>query len=175
MIVRTRSRLLARTLAILFAAAILAELFHAAFARDLAGADAPDFALRSVNGGNVRLSEYRSEVVAVAFWASWCGECRDRLPDLERLQKAFGEQGLRVLSVSFDEQASAARATAEAARVSFPVLTDPDGEVGRVYDVDDLPLIVLIDRAGRVRASYEGGGAVTDEAIGREIRALLAE
>jgi peroxiredoxin len=174
MIVRTRTRLLARALAILFAAAIVAELFHAAIARDLTGAEAPDFALRSTSGQNLRLSEYRSEVVALAFWASWCGSCREELPGLERAQQALGGDGLRVLSVSFDEAAEAARDTAAAARVSFPVMVDPDGEVGRLYDVDDLPLVVLIDRGGKVRGAYQGRDASAGD-LEREIRALLAE
>ena len=44
---------------------------------------APDFALRSVAGSNHRLSEHRGEVVALIFWASWCGDCRR---ELERLR-----------------------------------------------------------------------------------------
>lgn len=175
MIVRSRGKLLARALAVFFAAAILAELAHVALARDLAGNDAPDFALRSVAGNNIRLSEYRSDVVAVAFWASWCGDCRSGLPVLEKLQQQLGADGLRVLGVSFDKDVPAARESATAARVSFPVLMDPDGEVGRLYDVGDLPLVVLIDRGGRVRQTYKGGRAATEQALAKEIRALLAE
>ena len=72
-------------------------------------------------GKNLRLSEYRSDVVAVAFWASWCGDCRNGLPVLEKLQQQMGADGLRVLSVSFDKEAPAAREVAEAAHVSFLV------------------------------------------------------
>ncbi len=175
MIVRARGRLLARAVAFLLAAAIAAQLVHAAFARGLEDSQAPDFALKSSAGKNFRLSEYRSEVVAIAFWASWCGACREQLPDLERLQQALRSDGLRVLSVSFDENSSAAQETAAAARVSFPVLLDAAGEVGRLYDVDDLPLVVLVDRAGRLRGSYEGGGAAAGHALDRAIRDLLAE
>jgi peroxiredoxin len=175
MIIRSRGKLLARAFAVLFAVAILAQLVHTAFARDLAGLQAPDFALKSTGGKNFRLSEYRSEVVALAFWASWCGDCRDGLPALEKLQQAMGADGLRVLAVSFDEEAAAARETAQAARVSFPVLVDPAGEVGRLYEVDDLPLVVLVDRQGRVRGTYAGGRSTTAQALRRDIQALLAE
>ena len=175
MIIRTRGRLLARALAVLFAAAVIAQFVHAAIARDVAGVEAPDFALKGVSGRNFRLSEYRSDVVALAFWASWCGECRDGLPALEKLQQSLGADGLRVLSVSFDEKAAAAQEMAAAAHVTFPVLTDPDGDVGRLYDVGDLPMVVLVDRQGKVRGVYEGGRSTMEQALAKDIRALLAE
>lgn len=172
MILRSRSRGLARALTCLLAAALAAQIIHAAVARDFTAA--PDFALKSTAGQNFRLSEYRSEVVAIAFWASWCGSCREQLPLLERMQQSLGADGLRVLSVSFDEKPDAAREAAAAARVTFPVLVDPDGEAGRLYDVGTLPLVVIVDRYGKVRASYEGGEAA-EQAITREIRSVLAE
>jgi peroxiredoxin len=171
MIVRARGRLLGRALAVLFAAAILAQLIHAAVARDFT--EAPDFALKSTTGDNFRLSEYRSEVVAIVFWASWCGACREQLPALERLQQALAADGLRVLSVNFDDKPAAAREAAQAAGVSFPVLMDPAGEAGRLYDVGKLPQVVVVDRNGRLRASYSG--AASGQAMAREIRAVLTE
>ncbi len=170
----SRGRLLARALALLVAAAITAELFHAAFAHDSTGSDAPDFVLKSIAGKNLRLSEYRSEVVAVAFWASWCGDCRGGLPVLEKLQQQLGADGLRVLSVSFDKDAPAAREVAEAAHVSFPVLLDPAGEVGRLYAVGNLPVVVLVDRNGKIRGSYTGGRSVTEK-LATDVRTLLRE
>ena len=175
MIVRARGKLLARTLAVLFSVALLAQLVHVALARDLAGIDAPDFVLKSVAGRNIRLSEYRSEVVALAFWASWCGDCREGLPALERLQQSLAADGLRVVAVNFDAQADRVRESAGGARVSFPMLLDPAGEVGRLYAADHLPFIVLVDRGGKIRQTFQGNRAATDPALTAKIRSLLAE
>ena len=175
MIVRSRGRLLARALAILFAVALLAQLVHVALARDSAAVEAPDFALRSVAGPNVRLSEYRSEVVALAFAASWCGDCRAGLSALDHLHQSLAADGLRVVAVSFDNRVDQARQFAAATGSSYPVLMDPEGEVGRLYHVNDLPFVVLVDRSGRIRHSFHGSRAVTDPALTAEIRALLAE
>jgi peroxiredoxin len=175
MIIRTRGKLLARALVVLFAAAVIAQFVHSALARDVIGVEAPDFALKGISGRNFRLSEYRSDVVALAFWASWCGECRDGLPVLERLQQSMGPDGLSVLSVSFDEKAADAKDMAAAARVTFPVLVDSDGELGRLYDVGDLPMVVLVDRQGKVRGVFEGGRSATEQVLAKDIRALLAE
>lgn len=175
LVIRPRGRLLARAVAVFFAVALLAEAFHVALAGEPAAREAPDFALKSAAGPNLRLSEFRSDVVAVAFWASWCGACRAELGKLQALQDDLGPGGLRVLAVSFDEDAGVARETAAAERVSFPVLLDADGEVGELYDVSDLPTVVLVDRAGGVRGVFEGSRAVARAPLADDVRALLAE
>ena len=165
LVARRRRRLLA--LAMLLGVALLAVLLQTAHAAaPAAGEEAPDFVLKSTAGANLRLSEYRSEVVALAFGASWCGVCRDGSATLASLQQEFAARGLRVLAVSFD---------ADAASAPFPVLIDTAGETGRLYDVDDLPLVVLVDREGRLRHRFPSGRAVPEAALRSELGRLLAE
>ncbi len=129
---------------------------------------APDFALRSVTGSNHRLSEHRGEVVAVLFWASWCGDCRRELERLERLRATYAPAGLVVLAVSLDDDPARAAALAEATGIAYPVLLDKDKRVSRAYQADRLPLILLIDRNGVIRARHDA----LDE---REERGLLVQ
>jgi len=131
-------------------------------------ATAPDFALRSVAGSNYRLSEHRGEVVALIFWASWCGDCRRELERFEKLQATYGPAGFVVLSVSLDEEPARAADIAKSVGVDFPVLLDTGHKVSRTYKADDLPLILLIDRNGVIRARHDA----LDE---REERGLLVE
>jgi len=136
---------------------------------------APDFALKSSTGVNLRLSEYRSEVVALAFVASWCGACRDGMPQLRRLQQELAADGLRVLVVDFDTRPEAAAEVAAAAAGAFPVLLDPAGETGRLYDIGRLPTLVLVDRGGQLRGQYRDGQLASQAELTRGLRALLAE
>ena len=115
---------------------------------------APDFALRSSAGSNHRLSEHRGEVVALVFWASWCGDCRRELERFERLRKTYAPVGLVVYGVNLDKAAAQAGAIAGATGIGYPVLVDADKSVSRAYRADDLPLIVLIDRNGAIRARH---------------------
>src|SRR5690606_24048538 len=72
----------------LFAALAAASGLGAlASTRDLIGQEAPDFALRAVEGGNMRLSEHRGEVVVLSFWGSRCAPCRTQLAALDRSLK----------------------------------------------------------------------------------------
>ena len=60
---------------------------------------APDFVLRSLDDGNLRLSEFRSEVVVLNFWSVWCSNCRDAASALEEFYQQYESAGLQVLSV----------------------------------------------------------------------------
>lgn len=136
---------------------------------------APDFVLKSTAGPNLRLSEYRGEVVMLAFWASWCGECRAQLESFEELHQSYGGSGLELLSISLDSSLSQAENTAASLDVSFPVLYDARGEVGELYDIDDLPMVVYVDREGRVREMVEGYSRSEHESFVERLRGLLRE
>lgn len=157
-------------------AAVVAAWLAAAFAgAEPAGEQAPDFVLKSVTGENIRLSEYRGRVVLLAFWASWCGECRTQLEGLESLRARYEGAGFELMSVNLDRDMDDASDAAASAGVGFPVLHDAGGAVGEEYDVSSIPYVVLIDRDGVVRESFEGYRRGEEEGYLERVRALLNE
>jgi peroxiredoxin len=136
---------------------------------------APDFALASSAGTNYRLSEYRGEVVALVFWASWCGDCRRELERFERLRRTYGSVGLTVLGVNLDEDPGRAAALAGAAGIGYPVLLDQGQDVSRTYRADELPLIVLIDRHGAIRARHDALDERDERGLLVDLRDLIDE
>jgi len=136
---------------------------------------APDFALKALDGSNYRLSEYRGEVVALVFWASWCGGCRRELERLERLQGTYGEAGLEVLGVTLDEVPEDARSVVAGLGVGFPQLHDAGKSVSRNYRPASLPATLLISRDGAIRYRYGELDARTERAMLGELRRLLDE
>jgi len=154
-------------------AALLAVAGAAASAAE--GPSAPDFALASTAGSNYRLSEYRGEVVALVFWASWCGDCRRELERFERLRRTYGSVGLAVLGVNLDQEPERAAALAGAAGIGYPVLIDAGKEVSRVYRADDLPLIVLVGRHGAVRARHSALDERDEQGLLVNLRDLIDE
>jgi peroxiredoxin len=143
----------------------------------LVGQPAPDFALRSWDGANMRLSEHTGEVVLINFWATWCGPCRQEMPLLDEIYGKYRRAGLVLFSVNLDEDRDldAAREMAKTLRVSYPVLFDARKEVSRAYQASIMPLTVLIDREGVVRYVSEGYKVGYEARYTEKLRELLNE
>jgi peroxiredoxin len=149
-----------------------AEIANAA---GLQGSEAPDFVLRSVQGKNIRLSEYRGEIVMLAFWASWCGACQPALEGLGETFERYRESGVELLAVSLDRDPRALSEAARSLSADYPVLHDANGAVGRAYAVDSMPALVLIDRDGVVRYVIEAKRRDSRESYIAKLRDLLRE
>ena len=141
----------------------------------LSGAQAPDFVLKSLAGKNLRLSEYRGEVVMLSFWASWCSDCRAQLAEINGIYSAYRQTGFQSLTVSMDRDFRDTSETMAALSLGFPVLVDANLEVSRLYDVDSLPIAVLIDREGVLREVIHGYGQGSAQQYLQRVQALLTE
>jgi peroxiredoxin len=139
------------------------------------GQAAPDFALRTLQQQNLRLSEFRGEVVLVNFWAGWCGECRQAMPALNAMYQKYNRAGLVMLSVNVDDEAHRAVHMSESLNILFPVLFDERKEVVRLYSLERMPLTVVIDRAGTVQQMYVGYHKGDERKYLEHIRQLLNE
>jgi peroxiredoxin len=144
-------------------------------ASGLAGQPAPDFALKSSTGENLRLSEYRGDVVMINFWATWCGPCRQEMPLLDELYSRYQRVGFNLLGVNIDDDSSRAMNMISELGVSFPVLFDSRKEVSKLYDVDAMPVTVLVDREGNVRYIHEGYKPGYENTYLDQVRSLLRE
>ena len=151
-----------------FAAASLAS-------SGLEGQSAPDFALKSSTGDNLRLSEYRGDVVMVNFWATWCGPCRQEMPLLDELYSRYNRVGFNLLGVNIDDDSRRAMQMVEELGVNFPVLFDARKEVSKLYQVDAMPVTVIIDRQGTVRYVHQGYKPGYEDKYLDQIRSLLRE
>jgi peroxiredoxin len=148
---RARLRALFETIALLAAMLAGVVLFAlTAHAQPAPGSPAPDFALKATDGRNLRLSEYRGDVVVLSFWASWCGPCRETLGRLNQLP---GGKPV-VLGVNVEGDVERAASVARSLGLDFPTLVDTRQDIARLYDVDRLPLTLLLDPEGIVRGAW---------------------
>ncbi len=146
-----------------------------AAAPTLIGQDAPDFVMKSRDGTNLRLSEFRGQVVLVNFWARWAGDSRMEMPALDRINTTYERAGLVVLGISIDEDLRRAREFADSIKVSYPLMFDTGSQIGQDYLLQKMPMTILVDRSGVVRYSHVGFKRGDDRIYLEQIRALLRE
>jgi len=118
--------------------------------------EAPDFTLKSLTGGNLRLEEYRGQVVLINFWASWCGPCRQEMPLLDRLHHRYEDTGFAVLGVNVEGEVEPAQNIVDKTNVTFPILIDDGQKVSEMYNLEAMPSTVVVDRDGVVRYIHLG-------------------
>jgi peroxiredoxin len=139
------------------------------------GFPAPDFTLDLLGGGQVTLSELRGKVVMINLWASWCGPCRIEMPAIEKVYRAYEDQGFLVLGVNstFQDSESDAAAFVRELGLTFPILLDRAGAVSRRYQLRALPSTYFVDRKGIIRSAVFG--TMNDAFIESKVAELIGE
>jgi len=136
---------------------------------------APDFTLKSNTGQNLRLSELKGEVVMINFWASWCGPCRQEMPELAAIQAKYEDLGFTILGVNVEEDPTKANEMLAKDPVNFPILYDTDNKVTKLFRVDAMPSTVLVDRDGNMRYLHKGYKPGYEDAYAAQVRKLVRE
>jgi peroxiredoxin len=155
------------------AIALAVPVSHAA--TPVAGSRAPDFTLKSNSGKNLKLSEFRGQVVMINFWATWCGPCRQEMPLLNRIQEQYRKAGFMLLGVNIDDRPEVAQTMARNLGINFPILFDSGKRVSRLYDVNAMPSTLLIDRDGKIRYIHLGYRPGYETRYEAQVRELLKQ
>lgn len=156
-------------------ASLLATLAFTASAAETMNEPAPDFTLKSNQGENLRLEDYRGQVVMLNFWASWCGPCRQEMPVMDDIHEQYKDLGFTVLAVNVDQNKAEADRFLSAVPVDFPILYDSESRVSEMYGVDAMPSTVMIDRDGNARFLHRGYKPGYEEDYVKQVRQLIRE
>ncbi len=134
---------------------------------------APDFTLANPDGRKLSLKDYRGKVVFLNFWATWCEFCREEMPAMDRLYREFKGKGFEVLAVNVKDKRSDALAFVKKLKLSYPIMMDPEGEIGLLYGAFAMPTTYLIDEKGMLLARLWGPADWDGPAARNLIKSLL--
>jgi len=138
--------------------------------------EAPSFRVKAVTGETLALETLLEKgPVLLDFWATWCKPCLGALPEIQALHERHAEAGLTVIGVSIDGPRNFAKVRPFVRRLAldYAIVLDEDGSLQRRYQVQAIPLTVLIGTDGRIANVVQGFRPGEAEALDAAVRALL--
>jgi len=114
---------------------------------------APDFEVETLSGDTFRLSDLRGEKVILNFWASWCGPCKEEMPEMQKFYEAYGDQ-VNVVAVNLtgnDSGIDNVREYVDKHGYTYPVPLDKNSEIQDQYSVYNVPTTYFIGTDGKVQ------------------------
>jgi len=118
---------------------------------------APDFTLPTIDGKQLKLSDYKGKVVIIDFWATWCGPCRKGIPDLIDLKKKYGAKGFEVIGISLDtETKNQVPGFVKTNGMNYPVVYGNQNVTQLYGGIEAIPTTFVIDKQGKIVATYQG-------------------
>lgn len=131
-----------------------------------------------LDGTKTKLSEHKGKVVILNLWGIWCGPCREEMPHLDAMQKQYADKGLQVFGLNVGDHDGNAEPVdnikryAEKAGIDY-TLARVDGPMINAFYLFSkqqvVPQTLLVDREGRVRGLFVGGG----QRVYNELRVTL--
>lgn len=118
---------------------------------------AQNFQLTSLTGEKVALADYKGSVVLIAFWATWCGPCREELPILQKFADEHAQDGVKLLTINIDrfDARPSVQPFMEENGYRFPVLyEEPEQLTG--YNYRAIPALYVVDRDGMIAEARTG-------------------
>lgn len=123
------------------------------------GEKAVDFALKTLDGKDAKLSDYKGKKVILNFWATWCPPCKAEMPYMEEFYKENNNYNVVILAVNLtsgEGNVNKVKKFSEEYGLTFPILLDTQGEVEKVYQAFTIPTSYFIYSNGTVQQKVVG-------------------
>lgn len=139
------------------------------------GEKAPDFSATDLTGATQTLSQNQGHVTLMQFWASWCPFCRKDLPRVKELFAKYQDKGLRLVTVSIDQDLDALKKFVQEEQLAYPVIPAATNKgLPELYESQGVPGYYLIDAKGTIVQVWRGSVTVTQTDLDSAVSKLLS-
>jgi cytochrome c biogenesis protein CcmG, thiol:disulfide interchange protein DsbE len=140
------------------------------------GQPAPSVVVQELDGQTFDLGAVRGKVVIVSFWATWCPPCRAEMPVLDAFYRRYHGQGLEMIGLSADRPHDRSDVSKVMQSFSYPAAMLDDAKVNDFGTPGALPMTVVIDGQGMIRAQLTPDQtAVTEKSLSAAVLPLLQQ
>ena len=111
----------------------------------------------------------KNKITIIDFWATWCGPCMHEVPNLVQIHHDYEDKGLGIVSISLDENEEDWKKTVKEEGMEWTHLSDLkgwDNFAARLYGVQSIPYIIVVDAEGKLLAQ---------DLRGEDLRKFVAE
>ncbi|MGM0901004.1 MAG: redoxin domain-containing protein [Bacillota bacterium] len=115
---------------------------------------APNFTLSTLEGKEVKLSDFKGRKVMINFWATWCPPCKAEMPAMQQLYD-HANSYMDILAINIDPKNDVAGFVREN-QLTFPILLDESGKVNEDYSIISIPTTFLINEEGMIEKKHIG-------------------
>ena len=131
--------------------------------------------MKNMNDEDVRLSQWagKGQYVMIDVWASWCGPCRQEMPNVVANYEKYHQKGFEIVGVSFDQRKDAWVAAVQQMGMNWPQMSDLKGwkcTASEAYGISSIPASVLLDPQGKIVATNLRG-----KALGEKLKEIYGE
>lgn len=130
------------------------------------GQMAPEFSFPTPDGKkSFGPQDFKGKILVLDFWASWCGPCRQEIPNLKKDYKEFSDKGVVFLSVSIDKDDAAWRKAMKEENMPWTQVQAPKAgkDVMKQYQFSGIPYILVLDKEGKIVGKNLRGKTLTDK------------
>ena len=112
--------------------------------------DPLEITLEDPTGRPISLAEFRSKIVFINFWTTWCLACVIEMPSMEKLHQTFKDKDFVMLAINLQETASRVKQFYKEHKLTFTTLLDTTGDVGAGLGIRSIPTTFILDKNGRI-------------------------
>ncbi len=124
----------------------------------------PNFRLHTGSTENISILELaaQNKITLIDFWASWCGPCRQQVPNLKKVYEAFYNKGFNIVAIALNDEYADWRKALTKEKTAWLNVRDLNNELYKLFSVEQIPAYILIDNKGRLISYYCTGSAIAN-------------
>ena len=101
-----------------------------------------------MDGIPVKLSDFEGKIVFLNFWTTWCPDCVDEMPDIEKLHKKMNNNDFIILGIDLKESTKKIKKFIKKHKLTFKIVLDKKGDMGRAFGIRSIPTTFILNRKG---------------------------